>query len=404
MGGFAGGSPEGFGGSGSSPASKRCSGFGAGFVVGAEACDSGFGAAACCAGFAGAEACGAGVWDAGFGDPGAPGFDPGAGAWPRGGWPRPCCCRCIRNCARSCCFFCHSFSSRGMISFTSFIDTLGGIDIQSDERLKLDPMGSGKDHFVMKCCQTYHLNGKRALAYARCRDASQGCSDGDVGRAKRQQQVILAVRDKVFEPANFTKLMAQAPQLYSMFSAGIHTNMSLEDAIKLAALAKDIPMENIKRGVIDDDMVSPANVTLNEMPASILRPIPDLIRVLRDEIFSIGEPTGPLAQGDPAALMRADAAKIRVVNNTYTADLDARTGNYLIAQGMQVTERGTPTGASNQTMIVLYSPKLYALRYLINTFGITSSDQIVTQPNIAETVDIEIRLGQDWVDRLPSGY
>jgi hypothetical protein len=286
----------------------------------------------------------------------------------------------------------------------SFIDTLGGIDLVPDGKLKLDPIGTGTDHFVLKCCQPRHLNGKRALAYARCRDASQGCADGDVGRAKRQQQVILAVRSKVFNPENFAKLMAQAPQLYSMFSSGIHTNMSLGDAVKLAMLAKDIPMENIKQGVIDDNMVSPVTVTLAGVPASVLRPIPDLIRVLRDQIFTSDGPTGPLATGDPTALMQADAARIRIVNDTYAADLDTRTGNYLIAQGMQVTERGAPNGAASQTVLVLYTPKIYALQYLVNLFGIASRSQIIMQPNPAETVDIEIRLGEDWLGKLPAGY
>jgi hypothetical protein len=289
-------------------------------------------------------------------------------------------------------------------TFVSFINMIGGIDIYSDEKLKLDPVGSGKDHFVLTCCEMRHLNGQRALAYARCRDASQGCDDGDVGRAKRQQKVILGIRNKVFSPEYFTKLMAQAPQLYLLFSSGIHTNMSLKDAIKLAALSKDIPIDNIKQGVIDNSMVSFANVTLGGVPASVLRPIPDMIRVLRDEIFTAGGPTGPIAQGDPVALMQADAARIRVVNNTYTADLDGHTGNFLIAQGMQVTERGAPTGASNQTVILLYSPKLYALRYLMETFGITSSNQIIFKPDPAESVDIEIRIGNDWISKLPAGY
>ena len=143
---------------------------------------------------------------------------------------------------------------------------------------------------------------------------------------------------------------------------------------------------------------------LGGVPASVLRPIPDLIRLLRDEIFTADGPTGPLAQGDPAALMKADAARIRVVNNTYTADLDGRTGNFLLAQGMQVTERGAPTGVSDQTVLIVYSPKLYALRYLMDTFGITSGDQIVFRPTSAETVDIEIRIGEDWVNKLPAGY
>ena len=291
-------------------------------------------------------------------------------------------------------------------TFVSFINEIGGIDVYYNEpvTLLLDPLGNGKDHFKVTCCGIRHMDGQRALAFARCRDVSQGCSDGDTGRAKRQQEVIIAIRNKVFSPEYFTKLMSQAPQLYNIFSEGIHTNMSLSDAIKLAALAKDIPLEQIKQGVIGNDMVSFANVTLGGLPASIYKPIPDKIRVLRDEIFTSSGPVSPIAQGDPVALMKADAARIRVTNNTYTADLDGRTGNFLISQGMQVTERGTPTGASNQTVIVVYSPKLYALRYLISTFGIKSDNQILFKPDPSSTVDIEIRIGNDWVSRLPAGF
>jgi hypothetical protein len=208
----------------------------------------------------------------------------------------------------------------------------------------------------------------------------------------------------VFDPAYFPQLLAQAPQLYKTFSSGIHTNMSIEDAIKLAVFAKDIPIESIKQRVIDNNMAAFATVTLDGVPSSVLRPIPDLIGVLRDEIFVAGGAVSPLAQGDLTTLMQADEARIRVTNNTYTADLDGRTANFLMTQGMQVTERGVPTGASNQTMLIVYSPKLYALRYLINTFGIQGSNQIIMQHDPTATVDIEIRIGEDWISKLPSGY
>lgn len=291
-------------------------------------------------------------------------------------------------------------------TFVAFINEIGGIDVDYEEHvtLTLDPLGTGKDHFRVTCCGIRHMDGQRALAFARCRDVSQGCSDGDTGRAKRQQEVIIAIRNKVFSPEYFTKLMSQAPQLFNIFSEGIHTNMTLQDAIKLAVLAKDIPLDLIKQGVIGNDMVTFANVTLAGQPASIYKPIPDKIRVLRDEIFTSGGPTSPIAQGDPMTLMKADAARIRVTNNTYTANLDGRTGNFLISQGMQVTERGAPTGVSDQTVIVVYTPKLYALRYLINTFGIKSNNQIFFKPDPSATVDIEIRIGNDWVSRLPAGY
>jgi len=287
-------------------------------------------------------------------------------------------------------------------TFVSFINLIGGIDVYVEERMVLDPLGAGQDHFVLKPGDYRHLTGPRALAYARCRHESQGCSGGDVGRAKRQQQVILAIREKVLEPETFATLIPQAPQLYAEFSSGIHTNMSLEDALQLAVLAKDIRVEDIKRGVIDTTMAIPADTTINGVPANVLRPVPDLIRILRDEIFVPGGPLSPLAQGDPVALMQSDQAKVRIINNTYTAGLEERTATFLTAQGMQVVEYGPPTGASNTTKIILYSSKLYALRYLKELLGV-GSQQIIIQPDPASTVDIEIRLGEDWVGRVPSG-
>jgi len=290
-------------------------------------------------------------------------------------------------------------------TFVAFINEIGGIDVYSDQKLVLDPTGSGKDHKVITCCGIRHLSGQIALAYARCRDESQGCTDGDVGRAKRQQKVILAVRKKIFSPEYFPKLMARAPALYKIFSAGIRTNISFDDAIKLAVLAKDISPASIKQGVIDNSMTTFENVILAGQNASVIKPIPDKVRVLRDEVFTLGGPVGPIAQGDPVALMKADGARVRVTNNTYTAQLDTRTANFLMAQGMQhVTELGTPTGASSQTTVVIYSPKLYTLRYLFQLGIISNGNQIIFKPDPAQSVDIEIRLGNDWAAKLPAGY
>jgi hypothetical protein len=110
-----------------------------------------------------------------------------------------------------------------------------------------------------------------------------------------------------------------------------------------------------------------------------------------------------MAQGDAVTLMQSDSVKVRIINNTSTTDLDQRTAAFLNAQGIQVVEFGAPTGTASRTKVVLYTPKLYALRYLKELFGLVSS-QIVIQPDPASAVDIEIRLGEDWGDRLPSGY
>ena len=171
----------------------------------------------------------------------------------------------------------------------------------------------------------------------------------------------------------------------------------------MVALAKDIHVEDIRQGVIDTTMAIPTDTTINGVPANVLRPVPDLIRILRDEIFVPGGPLSPMAQGDAVTLMQSDEAKIRLVNNTYAANLEQRTATYLNAQGMQVTEFGAPSGYASRTKVILYSSKLYALRYLKDLFGL-ESPQIVIQPDPASTVDVEIRLGEDWIGTLPAGY
>jgi LCP family protein required for cell wall assembly len=289
-------------------------------------------------------------------------------------------------------------------TFVDVIDLIGGVDVYNDETIVLDPMSHGQDFGKVKitCCGMRHLNGTTALAYARCRHLEQGCKDGDIGRAKRQQKVIFGIREKVLNPENFASLLAQAPKLYDTFSEGIHTNMSLDDAIKLAVLMQDIPRENIRNRVIGNDMIALDMVTLGGLPASIMKPLPDKIRVLRDEIFTSSGPVGPLAQGDPLALVQADGARIRLLNATNTKQLEERTASYLSQQGLTVTELGNTKASS--TTIILYSPKLYTLRFLVNTFGISRNAQIRIKPDPTQTVDIEIWLGPDWIANLPSGY
>ena len=96
-------------------------------------------------------------------------------------------------------------------------------------------------------------------------------------------------------------------------------------------------------------------------------------------------------------------ARARILNGTSTPLLDTRTGHYLSQQGLAVREFGD-TKATSRTTIILYSPKLYTLQYLVDIFGITNSTPIRIQQDSSQTVDIEIRLGTDWVSKLPSGY
>ncbi len=293
-------------------------------------------------------------------------------------------------------------------TFVSFINTIGGVDIRTYETLRLDPLGTGKDKFILTCCGMRHLDGPLALAYARCRDQDQcGAKGGDLDRSKRQQQIILAIRDKVLDPANFPTLIAKAPWFYTTFGGGIHTNMSLDDAIKLAYLMKDIPLSQIKNIVFDYSDMTIANTTLAGQAASVFKPIPDKIELIRDQVFTTSGPISPMAQGDPIALMQADKAHIGVLNGTYTTNLEQRTATYFTSLGLSVAGTGRASQLYSQTTVYMCSPKLYTLRYLIARTVITSGSQISFNTNQCQAypgVDLIVVLGSDWIPKLPTGF
>jgi len=290
----------------------------------------------------------------------------------------------------------HYYAQIDFNTFVDLINMLGCITVTPEETLILDPVGSGNDHVKIVAGGERELCGWKVLAYARTRK-TQG---GDTDRSRRQQQVVFALQEKIFDPETFPSLIAKAPEMYYQLRNGISTNMPFEDAVKLAVLGKDIAPSSIKTGIIDTSMVTLDNTVLAGQAASVMKPIADKVRVLRDEIFTSSGPLSPIAQGDTVSLMRAEEARVRIADGTFTTGLDQRAGQFFQAQGMNVTEVGAADAVYSSTVVVVYGPKLYTLRYLQSVFGI-SHTQIKFNPDPSSTVDIEIRLGSDWAAAIP---
>lgn len=133
-------------------------------------------------------------------------------------------------------------------SVISAIDAVGGVDIDVPAAIN-DPaypnMYYGYDPLHIPAGHI-HMDGALALKYARTRHDSD-----DLDRARRQQQVIMAVRTKVLNLNMLPPLINQAPQLWHQFGDGVRTGLSLDQVASLALYVKDIPKENIHQGVID---------------------------------------------------------------------------------------------------------------------------------------------------------
>jgi LCP family protein required for cell wall assembly len=169
-------------------------------------------------------------------------------------------------------------------AFERMIDEIGGVDVLVSEQIKICPIGRSCKILTPKA---HLLDGAEALAYARVR---KGAGD-DFGRAERQQQVALAIIDRVVGLDMVPTLVAKAPVLYQELSSGIRTNLALDQMISLGWLAVQTPKANIQRGVI----APPNMVGFNTLPdgAAVLRQVPDQIRLLRDQIFTQTGIIGP---------------------------------------------------------------------------------------------------------------
>lgn len=294
--------------------------------------------------------------------------------------------------------------------FVVMVDELikigGCILVETNEKLVLDPIGPGMDKVVLTPGGERELcEGWKVLAYARNRKTS----GGDADRARRQQQIVLALQAIIVDPDNFTQFISSSSKLYKDLSYGIKTNMSFEDALRLAVLGKDISVESVKTGVIDPQqgMAIFDKTVLDGQDASILKPVMDKIRVLRDEIFTSTGPTSPVAvpigYTDVALFaqaMQQEEARVRIMDGTFTPGLDQRAGAVFQSYGMNVTEVAPAPEVYSQTIIVVYGPKLYTIKWLQATFGI-SERQIRFSPDPNQTVDIEIRIGSDIAGTIP---
>ena len=187
-------------------------------------------------------------------------------------------------------------------------------------------------------------------------------------------------------------LVSKAPTLYSQLSSGIHTNMSVDDAIKLALLAKDISKDHIKQGVFDQNYVvygwSPDNL-------SILLPIPDKIHLLRDEIFTGSGALSPQAAGSDQQRMQAEGGSLAVYNGSGVSGLAQRTADYLKSQGANVTQVSEAPKAYAATTLVAHYGEPYLMKYLVSLMGIQSS-RIIFQYDPTNAAQVELFLGNDW--------
>ncbi len=134
--------------------------------------------------------------------------------------------------------------------FKKIVDAVGGVDIDVPHEI-IDYEYPTPDYGteVLKIpAGRVHMNGELALKYVRTRH-----QDSDLGRLQRQQQVMLAIRDKALSIGSLDKV----PQVLNAVGDSLATDLTLPEILALAKKWSQIPRENIHAYRIDETMIRP---------------------------------------------------------------------------------------------------------------------------------------------------
>lgn len=168
----------------------------------------------------------------------------------------------------------HYFSVVDFDGFEKAINALGGIEIDV-ARDFYDPRYPGKNYSyetfsIKKGWQT--LDGATALKYVRER---RDDPEGDFGRAKRQQQVLQAMKNKLFSLGTLSNVLA-VNSLLDTLGASVKTDLTLADMERLVKLSKTVDTQNVVSVVIDawkpESLLRVSRVQVGQISAFILVP------------------------------------------------------------------------------------------------------------------------------------
>lgn len=272
----------------------------------------------------------------------------------------------------------------GFDGFKKVVNALGGVQINVQipvaESQYPQPDGALRRLYIPAGPQ--HMTGSEALIYARSRHRAQG---GDFDRGRRQQRVLLSLREQM----NPTAIIANLSELVDALKDSVKTDIKTRDLPKLLSLAASVDTKNIRSFVFSPPAYG--NDQVNDGRGYIIEPYVSRIQRTVDQAFKL----------TPAVLARREALEEEggtawVYNASGRAGLDTNTATYLEYQGIASSApRKQPDGNLARTKIVIYNGAEAELeqtvKYLEKLFDTTVT--FATDPKV--TVDMIITLGRD---------
>jgi LCP family protein required for cell wall assembly len=127
------------------------------------------------------------------------------------------------------------------------VDALGGVTVDVPERMYYVDQTQGLYIDLQPGIQT--LNGEQAEGFVRFR----ADNEGDIGRIRRQQIVLGAIRQKLSNPLTLTRL----PGIIEALQANIDTNLNLDEMLAIAAFSSNLDSSQVNMATLSGQVSDP---------------------------------------------------------------------------------------------------------------------------------------------------
>ncbi len=130
--------------------------------------------------------------------------------------------------------------------FKELVNTVGGVDVYLDQPFSEPTQFEGEEalNFSLPAGKN-HLDGQKALFFVRARYASS-----DFERARRQQQILLALKDKMLSIGTLTDF-GKVNNILNVLGEDVRTDMDISEMKKFFELANQSQSPQIKQKVLD---------------------------------------------------------------------------------------------------------------------------------------------------------
>lgn len=222
----------------------------------------------------------------------------------------------------------HAFATLDYDGFVRIVDQVGGISVFVERDL-FDPHYPGPNYSY----ETFQidagwrdLDGATALKYVRERHADP---EGDFGRAKRQQAVLSAIKNKAFSTTTFLDPRTIFGIMETLGSH-IRTDLSLENISSLLALANTFDTHAIETVVVDawkpESLLRVSHVQVGPVAMFILLPRTGNWNEIRELANTIFDRSVLLARRQAVA---EEHARVALINTSDAATLGTRVRHLL---------------------------------------------------------------------------